>query len=243
MLGTVIVMLGGPGIAVLAPGVGPMGIALATGIAVAVAIAVIGAVANPMFSLALYLARGITKRELFSDWVGQLVGGLLGGLMIFGLNDLHRVTAGFNGYQPANHVDRGVDLGINTTGFASLGLVLAAELLLGTIVVVVLLKSIMAQPSNATTGALVGATYVVAMMLLSEIDGGGINPARSLGMALFGPTDPSSLWQVWPFVVTPFVASFVGMVIWLSADDATIDDTVFDDTALERASDTVTGDR
>jgi aquaporin Z len=75
-----------------------------------------------------------------------------------------------------------------------------------------------------------------------RIDGGGINPARSLGSAIFADTDPNALGQVWAFIVVPVVGAFGGLVLWLLIDDSTIDDTVFDDTVVETASDTVTRD-
>ena len=81
------------------------------------------------------------------------------------------------------------------------------------------------------------------MLFLLRIDGGGVNPARSLGSAIFADTDPNALGQVWAFILVPAIGAFGGLVLWLLIDDATIDDTVFDDTVVETGSDTVTGDR
>jgi aquaporin Z len=227
--GTTIVMIGGPGLIVLGSGsIGPLGVALGFGISIAIAIGVIGAVANPMFSLALWFSRGIATRELFSDWVGQFLGGIFGAALIFGLNDTTRFTRGVNGW------DR--------SGYGELGVVLGGELLLGTIVVVVLLSAISQQRSNSAMAAFTGAAYALGTLLLLDISGAGLNPARSLGAAAFADTDPNALGQVWAFVVVPIVAAFVGTIVWLVIDDATIDDTVFDDTVLEDIVDAVTGD-
>ncbi len=77
-VGTAIVMLGGPGLMIVGgDDIGTLGVALGFGVSIAIAIGVIGAVANPMFSLALWFSRGITGRELFADWVGQFVGGVV----------------------------------------------------------------------------------------------------------------------------------------------------------------------
>ena len=227
--GTTIVMLGGPGLMVLGGGsIGTLEVALGFGLAVAIAIGVIGAVANPILSLAMFLARQITPREAVSDWVGQFLGGIFGAALIFGINDTDRVPSAANGW--------------DHSGFAELGSVLAAELVLSVVVVVVLLSAVSQRLSTSSVAAFTGAAYGLAMLFLLPIDGGGINPARSLGSAIFADTDPNALGQVWAFIVVPAIGAFGGLMLWLLIDEATIDDTVFDDTAVEAASDAITGD-
>jgi aquaporin Z len=227
--GTTLVMLGGPGVKVLGGGsVGTLEVALGFGISIAVAIGVIGAVANPILSLALFLAKQITAREAVSDWIGQFLGAIFGAALIFGLNDADRVPSAANGW--------------DHSGFAGLGTVMAAELVLSVVVVVVLLSAVSQRLSTGSVAAFTGATYALAMLFLLRIDGGGVNPARSLGSAIFADTDPNALGQVWLFIVVPIVGAFGGLVLWLVIDEATIDETVFDDTLVESASDAVTGD-
>jgi len=227
--GTTIVMLGGPGLMVLGGGsIGTLEVALGFGLAMAIAIGVIGAVANPMLSLALYLARQITPREAVCDWIGQFLGAIFGAALIFGINDAERVPSAANGW--------------DHSGYAELGSVLAAELVLSVVVVVVLLSAVSQRLSTGSVAAFTGAAYALAMLFLLGIDGGGINPARSVGSAIFADTDPNALGQVWAFIVVPVVGAFGGLVLWLLIDDSTIDDTVFDDTLVETASDTVTRD-
>ena len=241
-VGTTVVMLGGPGLMIVGgDDVGTLGIAVGFGLSIAIAIGVIGAVANPMFSLALWFSKGVTTRELLSDWIGQFGGAVFGAALIFGLNDTTRFGTGTNGWDPGR-ADDGVDLGINLSGFGDLGVVLAAELALSTIVVVVLLSSISQQRSNSAMAAFTGAAYTLGTLFLLGISGAGMNPARSLGAAIFADTDPNALGQVLPFIIVPLLASFAGTMVWLMIDDATIDDTLFDDTFLEDAADAVTGD-
>ena len=241
-VGTTIVMLGGPGLIILSgEEIGPLGVAFGFGAAIAIAIGVIGAVANPMFSLALWFSKGIVTRELFADWVGQFLGAIFGAALIFGMTDTTRFATGTNGWDPGR-VDEGADLGISLSGFGDLGVVLAAELAISTIVVVVLLSSISQQRSNSAMAAFTGVAYAVGTLFLLGISGAGMNPARSLGAAVFADTDPNALVQVWAFIVIPVLAAFAGTLVWLMIDDATIDETVFDDTFLEDASDAVTHD-
>ena len=242
-VGTSIVMLGGPGLIVLGGDeIGTLGVAIGFGLAVAISIGVIGAVANPMFSLALWFSKGITIGEAVADWIGQLLGAVFGAAVIFGLNDATRDVSGTNGWEPTDEVDAGVDLGIHLSGFSELGVVIAAELVLATMVVVVLLSSISQQRTNSAMAAFTGAAYALATLFLLGISGAGINPARSIGSAIFADTDPNALGQAWVFVLVPIVAALAGVLVWLAIDDATIDDTIFDDSILEAASDAVTGD-
>ena len=228
-VGTTILMLGGPGLIVLgSSSIGPLGIAVGFGVAVAISIGVIGAVANPMFSLALWFSKGITLGEAVGDWIGQFLGALFGAAVIFGLNDTGRLTRGVNGW------DR--------SGFGELGVVLAAEFVLSVVVVVVLLSSISQQRSNGAVAAFTGAAYALGTLFLLDLSGSGMNPARSFGVAVFADTQPNALGQVWVFVVVPVVAAFAGTLVWLAIDDATIDDTIFDDSVLEEVADAVTGD-
>lgn len=237
-VGTALVVLGGPGLLVFGgPDVGRLEVALGFGLSTAIAIGVIGAVANPMFSLALWFGKAIPGRELIGDWVGQFLGAIFGASVLFGLNEADRLTVGTNGWEPSS------DFGVPQTGFAHLGVVIAAELVLGTVAVLVLLSSVKEHRSNTATAAFTGGAVALAALFLGPISGVGINPARSLAVAIFADTDPNALAQVWPFVVVPVVAAFAGLLVYLAIDDATIDDTVFDDTVLEDLSDTVTGDR
>jgi aquaporin Z len=217
--------------------IGRVGVALGFGIATAIAIGVVGAVANPMLSLALWFGRGITGRELVADWIGQFLGAVFGAAIIFGLNNTVRFASGTNGWEPTS------DFGAPITSFQQLGVVIGAELVIGVIVVLVLLSSVKEGCTVAATATFTGAAVALGAMILQPISGVGINPARSLAMAIFADTDPNALAQLWPFVVVPAVAAFVGLVAYLAIDDATIDDTVFDDTILEDITDSVTGDR
>lgn len=236
-VGSTIVMLGGPGLLVLGGGLGPLEIALGFGVALAISIGVIGAVANPMFSLALLLSRAIDVREAATDWIGQFLGAIFGGALIFGLNDSARFgMVGTNGWEPNS------DISAPVTGFQQLGVVIAGEFVLGTILVVVLLSSISQQRTNGAMAAFTGAAYSLGTLFLLNISGAGMNPARSLASAIFADTDPNALGQVWVFILVPAASAVAGLLVWLAIDEATIDDTVFDDTALESVTDRFTHD-
>ncbi len=229
LVGTLILMLAGPGLVVLSDGkASDLAVALSFGAGLAVAIGVIGAVANPAFTLALLFVREISIRDAVGDWIGQVAGGVIGAAVIWGINDQTRTSLGANGW------DRG--------GYSELGSVLAAELMFTLVVVIVLLSSISQGLSTASIAAFTGLTYAIGMLVLSGIDGGGMNPARSLGSAIFSDTDPNALGQVWVFVLIPMGAAVAAVFVWLLIDDAEIDDTIFDETFIDDMQNAATGD-
>ena len=68
-----------------------------------------------------------------------------------------------------------------------------------------------------------------------------MNPARSIGSAIFSDADPNALAQLWPFVVVPRISAVACVFVGLAIDEATIDDTMFDETFLDDVQDRVTG--
>lgn len=227
-IATVILMLAGPGLLVLGPSqIGTLAVALAFGAALAIAIGVIGAVANPALSLALLVVREISRREMVEDWIGQFLGGIVGAAIVWGINDQTRATVGANGWGGG--------------AFSGLGAVLAAELVFTMVLVVVFLSAISNGLSTASIAAFTGLASTLGMLVLLGISGGGMNPARSLGSAIFTDADPNALSQVGVFIVVPLVAAIASVFIWLAIDEAEVDDTVFDETFVDALGDTLDG--
>lgn len=229
LVGTLIVMLAGPGLIVLSDGKATdLAVALSFGAGLAIAIGVIGAVANPAFTLALLFVREISLRDAVGDWAGQFAGGIVGAAAIWGINDQTRSSIGSNGW------DR--------SGFSELGSVIAAELVFTIIVVIVLLSAVSQGLSKASIAGFTGLAYAIGHLVLLGIDGGGMNPARSLGSAVFSDTDPNALGQVAVFVIVPMLAAVAAVFVWLLIDDAEVDDTIFDETFLDDMQNAATGD-
>lgn len=229
LVGTLIVMLAGPGLIVLSDGkAADLTVALSFGAGLAIAIGVIGAVANPAFTLALLFVREISPRDALGDWIGQFAGGILGAAAIWGINDQTRSSVGANGW------DR--------SGFNEIGSVIAAELVFTIVLVTVLLSAISQGLSKASIAGFTGLAYAIGHMVLLGIDGGGMNPARSLGSAIFSDNDPSALGQVVVFIIVPMLAAIAAVFVWLLIDDAEVDDTIFDETFIDDMQNAATGD-
>ncbi len=228
LVATVMVMLAGPGLLVLGPSqISTLAVAVSFGLATALAIGVVGAVANPAFSLALFITRQVSAREMYEDWVGQFAGGIIGGAIVWGINDQTRAVVGANGWGGG--------------GYSGLGSVIAAELVFTIVLVVVFLTTFANGEPPSRVAAYTGAACTIGMLVLLGISGGGMNPARSLGSAIFTDHDPSALGQVIVFIIVPLVAAVAAVFIWLAIDDAEVDDTVFDATVIDRVADRFDG--
>ena len=224
LIGTTVLMLGGPGSAILAGRqIGTLGIALAFGITLLAMVYAIGPISgchiNPAVTIGLWLARKVDGNKVASYIVGQLLGAALGGLIIYGIaNDLpsFHATGGFaaNGWGHSLSPDNGYGLGA----------VAIVEIIFTGLLVFVVLTSFHKKMAPAVGGLMIGLTLTVIHLVTIPIDNTSVNPARSFGAALFSG---SEAWKhLWAFIVFPILGAALGVLAWLAVDDARIEDTL-----------------
>ena len=222
LFGTMILVLGGPGSAILAGnGIGTLGISLAFGVSLLVAAYAIGPVSgchiNPAVTIGLWLMRKTEGAKVPFYLVGQVIGAAVGGLVIFAIaNDLDSFDAknnfaanGWGAHSPGGY------------GFAAMVIV---EILFTAFLVFAVLSTTHRAFPVAQTGIVVGLTLALIHLVTIPVDNTSVNPARSIATALFAGTD--ALKQLWAFVVFPIVGAFVGVLAWVAVDDAKLEDTV-----------------
>ncbi len=222
LVGTMILVMGGPGSAILAGnGIGTLGISLAFGVSLLVAAYAIGPVSgchiNPAVTIGLWLMRKTESAKVPFYLVGQLIGAAVGGLVIFAVaNDLDSFDAknnfaanGWGAHSPGGY------------GFAAMVIV---EILFTAFLVFAVLSTTHRAFPVAQTGIVVGLTLALIHLVTIPIDNTSVNPARSIATALFAGTD--ALKQLWAFVVFPIVGAFVGVLAWVAVDDAKLEDTM-----------------
>lgn len=207
MVGTAILVIGGVGTAVLAGDtVGTLGIALAFGLTLLALVFAIGSISgchvNPAVTLGLLITRRIAVRRAAVYVVAQVIGGIVGAAIVL------IVASGRLGY------DVGRDgLGTNGFGTASAGgyglfPVAVVEIVATALLVFVVLRATAptaAAPSAA--GVPIGLTLTVVHIIAIGIDSTSVNPARSIGPAVFA--DHLALSQLWVFIVFPLVGATV----------------------------------
>jgi aquaporin Z len=205
-LGTVVLVLVGVGAAVASfNDVGALGVALAFGLvllALAYALGPLsGCHVNPAVTLGVLLSGGMTAAEAGLYWIVQLAGGIVGAAL------LALLTSGFGGV-----TDQTGALGANNWGAAisAPGAFLLEVLLTFVLVTVVLLVTGRAA-APGFAGLAIGLTLGAVHLVGIPLDGTSVNPARSLGPALFAGGE--YLAHVWLFLVAPMVGAVPAVLV------------------------------
>jgi aquaporin Z len=204
-LGTMVLMLIGPGTAIFAiDKMGTIGIALAFGIALLSMAYTIGHVSgchiNPAVTLGFWLTKKIDTVTAAMYVVAQLAGAIVGGLLLYiassgGDNDMTGVFAS-NGW--------GETLG---SPFG-LGAVVVVEIVFTAILVFVVLGTTSEGYPTGFGGLAVGLTLAGIHLATIPVDNTSVNPARSIGAAIFAGSE--HLAQLWAFIVFPLIGGAVG---------------------------------
>jgi aquaporin Z len=220
LFGTAVLVIGGPGTAILAPNVGLLGISLAFGLSLLVMAYVIGPISgchiNPAVTLALFVSRKVTAAHAVFAVIGQLIGGVAGAAVIFG------IASGRDEWQRGQFAAN-----LWSGSYAGLGAAIVVEVVLTAVLVVaVLAASPGGRIPHGMGGLVVGMTLTLIHLISIPVDNTSVNPARSIATALFADPDTGALEQLWAFVVFPLIGAIVGVIIWLVIDDSTVEDTL-----------------
>lgn len=188
------------------PGSGVVGVALAFGLVLlGVAYAfgpVSGAHVNPAVTLAMLVSRRMPAQEAIGYWIVQFVAAIAAGGMLklfvssFGVTD-------YTGALGTNSYDNGA---INLAGAFVLEVILTAAFVL----VILLVTEKIAAPGFA--GLAIGLTLTLVHLVGIPLTGTSVNPARSLGPALF--EGGTAMQQVWLFILAPLVGALVAVALW-----------------------------
>ena len=205
-LGTALLVLLAVGAAVGGiDAIGPLGVAFAFGLVLLALAYAIGPISgchiNPAVTLGVLLAKGMTATEAAYYWVAQVAGGIAGAAV------LKLMTSGFG-----DVTDQTGALGANDWGKAiSAGGAFLLEVLLTFVFVAVILLVTGRSATPGFAGLAIGLTLTAVHLVGIPLDGTSVNPARSLGPALFAGGDP--LAHVWLFVVAPLIGAALAVVV------------------------------
>ena len=197
LVGTAVLMIGGPGTAVLAGGsVGTLGVAIAFGLSLLVMAYVIGPISgchiNPAVTLALFLNRTVSGTHAVFSVLGQIVGAAVGGAIVLG------IASGRDGF------DRGGFASNRWSGeFAGLGSTIVVEVVLTALLVLVVLATASPRLAPGFQGMVAGFTLLLIHLISIPVDNTSVNPARSFGAAIYATLDSGALEQLWAFIVFP----------------------------------------
>lgn len=209
MIGTMVLVLLGCGSAVFLghPNAGTAGIlsvAFGFGLSVVAMAYAIGGVSgchiNPAITLGVFLSGRMSGKDAGMYMVFQVIGAILGSAILYAL------VQGF--------ATGGTLTGANGWGgTTSTATAFIAEAVFTFIFVLVVLGSTDSKKGNSTmAGLAIGLSLVLIHIVCIPITGTSVNPARSIGPALFQGGEAIS--QLWLFIVAPFVGAALSAVVW-----------------------------
>ena len=183
---------------------GHLAVAFAFGLSIVAMAYVIGNVSgchiNPAVSFAMLLRKKLNVTDFCGYVVAQIVGavaaaGLLKLLLAFNLTDL---TGGLGSNNIAN---------AGGTGGA-----LIVEIVLTFIFLLVILGVTSDESKGSVAGIVIGLTLTFVHIVGIPLTGTSVNPARSIGPALFAGGD--ALANVWVFILGPLAGAALAVIVY-----------------------------
>ena len=216
MVGTMVLVLMGCGVAV-SLGCDPVnnipavvGTAFAFGLAVVAMAYTIGGISgchiNPAITLGCFLSGRISAMDCGMYMLFQVVGAFIGSAFLYAL------TASSDGGAIAGTGANDLQLGVTAIGG------LLAEIIFTCVFVLVVLGAT-AKTNGATNnfaGLAIGLSLVLVHLVCIRYTGTSVNPARSIAPAIF--QGGTALANLWIFIVGPFIGAAVAALIWKFID-------------------------
>ncbi len=156
---------------------------------------------NPAVTLGAVLGGRLPWNQVGIYFAAQLLGGLLAGAVLFGLNH------GFEGFSAEGNMAQNF-FGDQGTGFAWWAALLLEILMTAVFLWVILAVTDERNEVNVAMGPLaIGLALAMIHFASMSATGTSVNPARSIGVGVFAGTD--AIVQLWLFVVAPLVGAAI----------------------------------
>lgn len=213
-IGTLWLVLGGCGSAVLAAGIPELGIGFA-GVAAAFGLTVLtgayavghisGAHFNPAVSIGLWMGGRFNGKELPGYIIAQVLGGIAGAGILYVIasgNDGFSLADGFaaNGY--GEHSPMGYDM---TSA-------LVTEIVMTFMFLIVILGATHRNASPGIGGIAIGLALTLIHLISIPVTNTSVNPARSTSQALF--IGDWAMGQLWLFWIAPIVGAILAGLLY-----------------------------
>ena len=190
--------------------------ALAFGLVLIALVAFIGPISgchvNPAVTLGAYLTNRISIIDAVAYWIAQLVGALIGALLLLWV--MHASPFYFRSR-----------IGLGANGYGSLSLLhisgggaFLTEVIITAVFVMIYLSVTVKHANNAVAGGAIGITLAVMNLVAIPIDGASVNPARSFGPAIVG--GGAALSQLWLFLIAPLIGAVLGAGLLMMLEPA-----------------------
>ncbi len=213
-IGTLWLVLGGCGSAVLAAGfpelgLGFAGVALAFGLTVVTMAYAIGHISgchlNPAVSIGLWMGGRFDAKDLVPYIIAQVLGA------IAGAGILMSIASGQAGYEIGGFAANG--FGDHSPGGYSMMAALICEVVMTFIFLFVILGSTHAKAPKYLAGLAIGLCLTLIHLISIPVTNTSVNPARSTSQALFAEGG-WAMGQLWLFWVAPIVGAILAGLVY-----------------------------
>lgn len=211
-IGTLWLVLGGCGSAILAAaypdlGIGFVGVSIAFGLTVLTMAYAIGHISgchlNPAVSIGLWLGGRFEKKELLPYIVAQVLGA------IAGAGILYLIASGKPGFEIGGFAANGY--GEHSPGLFSMEAALITEVVMTFMFLFIILGATHSKSSAGMAGLTIGLGLTLIHLISIPVTNTSVNPARSTSQALFA--GGWAIDQLWLFWLAPIVgAALAGLV-------------------------------
>lgn len=203
-IGTFVLVLFGTGTAVIGGGVegiGILGIAMAFGLSIVAMAYSIGTISgchvNPAVSIAMFINKRMTAKELAYYIVAQILGALLGTVTLV-------TILKSSGMALSN-------LGQNSFGNLGAAGSFIVEFVLTFVFILVIIVVTGNKGITNLAGIVIGLTLVLVHLLGISLTGTSVNPARSFAPALF--VGGEAISQLWVFIIAPTLGGIAAAMV------------------------------
>jgi aquaporin Z len=212
-IGTFWLVLGGCGSAVLAAafpelGIGFVGVSLAFGLTVLTMAYAIGHISgchlNPAVSLGLVVGGRFPANELLPYIVAQVLGGIAGAAV------LYVIASGKAGFVAGGFASNGFDA-LSPGGYSLLA-VFICEVVMTFMFLIIILGATDSRAPAGFAPIAIGLGLTLIHLISIPVSNTSVNPARSLGVAVFA--DTAALSQVWLFWLAPLIGAALAGVVY-----------------------------
>ena len=209
LIGTFVLVFFGVGAAIFGPFGLDISIALAFGLTVIVMSVTIGKISgchlNPAISIAMFMDKKLDVKDLIGYVVCQIIGAIIAGALLacifMAQNDctwevMMDNMGGANGLA-----------GVNDLIWAGL----LVEIVLTFIFVLVVFGATSKNSGAINGGLYIGLALTMVHLVGIPLTGTSVNPARSIGLALF---NTGALDNLWIFIVAPIIGGLLAWAVW-----------------------------
>ncbi len=222
LIGTMCLVLFGCGAAVISgggaaglSGLGLLGISLAFGLAVVAMAYTIGGISgchiNPAITIAMLVAGKISPKDAMGYIGAQIIGAILGAGILF------LIASGQESFKMGEWALGSNGWGDGYLGAYSTTAAFITEAVFTFIFLYVIFNVTSKHGNSQMAGLAIGVTLVLIHLVAIPITGTSVNPARSIGPALFA--QGNALSQLWLFILAPVVGAVAAALVWKASGE------------------------